>query len=117
MGKAGLTGEGALWRRDPDAPVMTCSIAALLRQRAAEAPDHVALTWREGEGLAKMTYGELLTVSETAARWMLEHAQAGDRVAVWARNSWQWVISEYACAMAGLVIASWNTSWTDYEVT
>jgi len=117
MSKAGLTGEGALWRRDPDAPVMTCSIAALLRQRAMEDGGRVAMTWREGEGLGRMTYSEALQAAETAARWMLTHAEPGDRVAVWGRNSWQWVIAEYACAMAGLVIASWNTSWTDYEVT
>jgi fatty-acyl-CoA synthase len=117
MGRAGLSGEGALWLRDPEAPALTCSIAELLRRRAAESRDHVALTWREGEGLGRMTYGEMLEAAEAAARWMLQHAEPGDRVAVWARNSWQWVISEYACAMAGLVIASWNTSWTDYEVT
>ena len=116
MGKAGLTGEGAIWRKDPDAPFMTCSIAALLRQRASEDGGHVALTWREGEGLARLTYAQMLEKSESAARWLLDHAEPGDRVAVWARNSWQWVIAEYACALAGLVIASWNTSWTDHEV-
>jgi fatty-acyl-CoA synthase len=113
--KPGPSGELALWRADPDASVMDRSISDLLRERGRDDGDRVALMWRAAGGVARMSYAELLAAAEDAARWLLEHAQPGDRVAVWARNSPEWVIAEYGCALAGLILASWNTAWTDHE--
>jgi long-subunit acyl-CoA synthetase (AMP-forming) len=38
-----------------------------------------------------------------------------DRVAVWSRNSVEWVLLEYACAIARLVLVPYNPAWTDAE--
>src|SRR5262249_49495329 len=113
--KPGLSGDLALWGKDPAAPVMGGSVAAMLRKRGREDGERTALTWRSGEGLARMSYAELLAAAERAARWILGHAAPGDRVAVWARNGWEWVVVEHACALSGTVITPWNTAWTDHE--
>jgi fatty-acyl-CoA synthase len=113
--KPGLCGDLALWGRDPAAPVMAGSVAAMLRRRGREDGARTALIWRSGDGLARMSYAELLAAAEKAARWILSHAAPGDRVAVWARNGWEWVVVEHACALSGTIITPWNTAWTDHE--
>lgn len=106
----------AIRMADPDATPMSGSIAGLLRQRASETPDGTALIWKDEGSLHRLSFAELLVEAENAARAMLEHASPGDRVAVWARNSVQWVIAEYGCALGGFILTPWNTAWTDTEV-
>lgn len=86
-----------------------------LRRTVARFPDRRALVWPEGDGIAGMTYAELLAEAERVAWWLLERGEPGDRVAIWSRNSLEWVLAEYGCALAGMVIASWNPGWTDRE--
>jgi fatty-acyl-CoA synthase len=47
--------------------------------------------------------------------WLLQRATPGDCISIWSRNSVDWVVLEYACALAGMVVASWNPAWTDFE--
>jgi fatty-acyl-CoA synthase len=49
------------------------------------------------------------------AFWLLERAQPGDRIAPWSRNSVEWTLLEFACALAGMVVAAWNPGWSDFE--
>ena len=90
-------------------------MADALRRAAARFPERPALAWAEGEGVARMDYAGLLAEAERVACWLLERAAPGDRVAIWSRNSLEWVLAEYGCALAGLTIAAWNPAWTDFE--
>jgi fatty-acyl-CoA synthase len=100
---------------DRGVPLIEGSVGDALRRTVARFPDRRALVWPEGEGVAGMSYAELLAEAERIAWWLLSRGAPGDRVAIWSRNSLEWVLAEYGCALAGMVIASWNPGWTDYE--
>ena len=92
-------------------------IGERLRERAATLPDAAALQWVDDDGrLHTLTYAELVATAEDLAVEILESAAPGDRVAVWATNSAEWVLVECACALAGTVLTGFNTAWTDDEV-
>lgn len=86
-----------------------------LRRTAARFPDRPALAWADGEKLASMTHAQLLAHAGQVAFWLLDHAQPGARIGIWSRNSVEWVLLELGIALAGMVVASWNPGWTDFE--
>jgi fatty-acyl-CoA synthase len=92
------------------------SIGDILRRNAGERGDATALLWPNGEGLARMTYRELLARAETGAQWLLEHVQPGDRVAIWSCNTLEYAVLLHAIALAGVIVAPCNTAWTDAEL-
>ena len=100
---------------DRSHPLLDMTVGDCLRDKARWLADGPALVWREDDVLQQFTYAELLAKAEQVASWILEMAMPGDRVAIWSRNSAEWVVAEYACALAGLVIASWNPAWTERE--
>lgn len=102
---------------DTGLPLLTGSVGDALRTTAACFPDRRALAWAEGEngGTGSMTYAALLAGAERVACWLLSRGAPGDRVAIWSRNSVDWVLAEYGCALAGMIVASWNPGWTDFE--
>ena len=97
-------------------PLLGTSVGGLLRRRAREHPGRAALRWPADEGLGELSYAELLARAERLAGALLECAEPGDRIAVWGHNSVEWVVLEYACALAGLVVVGFNTAWVDAEV-
>lgn len=100
---------------DMSLPLLEGSVGDNLRRAAARYGDRDALAWGEGDGIARMTYATLLAEAERIAAWLLTHGAHGDRVAIWSRNSVEWALAEYGCALAGMVIASWNPGWSDHE--
>lgn len=70
----------------------------------------------EDSAVESLSYRELLTAAEAVAAQIVGHAGPRDRIAVWAANSPEWVVVEYACALAGTVLSSLNPAWTDAEV-
>jgi fatty-acyl-CoA synthase len=104
----------------PDArqPLLGISIGARLREQAEKFAERPALVWvgTDGKSLKTLTYRELRGAAEAAARELALHAEPGDRIAVWAANSPEWVILECACAIAGAVLTPFNTAWTDDEM-
>ena len=73
-----------------------------------------AVLWETAGALHALTYAELAERSNAVAH-TLDVLAAGDRVAVWGRNSVEWVLLEHACALRGLVLVPLNTAWTDVE--
>ncbi len=97
--------------------LLECTLGDLLRRSAKRHPDRRAIVWAEGEGLAALTHSQFLEEAERVACWLLERARPGDRIAPWSRNSVDWAVLEFGCALAGMVIAAWNPGWTDFECT
>lgn len=110
-------GPGSQWHAVRDVPLITESIGDVLRRRALEQGDGIALRWpAQDESIEAMSFAELWQVSEQIAGSLLAMASPGDAVAVWSRNSLEWVHLFYGCALAGMVVAPFNPAWTQPEL-
>jgi fatty-acyl-CoA synthase len=106
----------AHWPADTRLSLPTATIGDLLRSNARRFAEHPALYQRVGTELVPMSYAALLARVENVARWLAARTQVGDRIGVWSRNCVEFVLVQHACALAGLIIAPFNTGWTDAEV-
>ncbi len=99
-------------------PVREITIGDALREVAAAHPDRLALVAGSPDPAERRqwTYGELLEISERVARALLARYQPGERVAVWAPNIPEWVMMEYGCAMAGVILVTVNPSYQSDEL-
>lgn len=62
------------------------------------------------------TYAELYDSALTVARALLTQYKPGERVAVWAPNVPEWVLLEYGCALAGVILVTVNPSFQAREL-
>ncbi|MBI1361776.1 MAG: AMP-binding protein [Alphaproteobacteria bacterium] len=90
--------------------VLDTTVASIIRERAARTPNAEALVECDMDGILRRrwTFEELLKDAETLARALLSRYKPGERIAVWAPNIPEWVIIEYAAAIAGLTLVTAN---------
>ena len=69
-----------------------------------------------GEVGRRWTYAALLAESERLALALASRFRPGERVVVWSPNSPEWVLMEYACALAGLVLVTANPAYQVREL-
>jgi len=85
---------------------------AVLDRIARGLADHNALVTDE----KTLTYAELRAEVRQAAAAMINMGlAAGDRVAIWAPNTWHWVVACLATHYAGAVVVPLNTRYTASE--
>ncbi|HEU4495406.1 MAG TPA: AMP-binding protein [Rubrobacteraceae bacterium] len=98
------------WPADTSAPIVEWTVREALRRAAAEAPGTTALVAGTPNPTERRrwTYADLLGQAERAARALLGRFDPGDRVAIWANNIPEWVVLEYAAALAGITIVTVN---------
>ena len=86
--------------------------------RPPGAPEVTALVDGNPERLERRQwrYAALLADAERAARALLKRFAPGERVAVWAPNSPEWVILEFAAALAGLTLVPVNPAYQGDEL-
>lgn len=108
---------GALahWLPNQDVPWVEGSIGDLLRRNAAKWGERPALIWNGTGGIERMSYGQLLSHAERCSRWLLEHVETGDRVAMWSGNRFEYAVLIYGAALAGIISTPYNPGWTDPE--
>ena len=82
---------------------------------AARRPEAPALLWDLDTEPASMTFGELARRSRVLAGRLLEELVPGDRLALWSANNPEWVATELAAALAGVVLVPMNPALTDAE--
>ena len=101
-----------------DIDVREITVGGLLREMAAQRPEAEALVEvrQYGETGRRWTYGALLADSERLAGALAARFRPGERVVVWAPNSPEWVLMEYACALAGLVLVTANPAYQVREL-
>jgi fatty-acyl-CoA synthase len=111
-----LTESHAVGPSDP--PVRDLTFGALLREAAAAHPDRIALVAGVADPAARRTwtYAELLAEATTAARALRTRFEPGERIAVWAPNYPEWIVLQYACGIAGLVLVTVNPALRANEV-
>lgn len=103
----------------PDSPaVRDITIGDALREVVAHCPDRTAMIAGSPDPAERRQwrYDELLAESEQVARALLARFQPGEKVAVWAPNIPQWVLMEYGCALAGIVLVTVNPSYQADEL-
>ena len=94
------------------------TVGGLLREVAGEHPDAPALVEVDMEGQTgrTWTYGELLIDSERLALALSTRFAPGERITVWAPNTPEWLLMEYACALAGITLVTANPAYQAQEL-
>lgn len=88
-------------------PLIGETLGTRLESTAAAQPDSLALVDRQ-HGV-RWTWRELRTRVDDAAAGMLALGmEPGDRIAIWAQNRWEWTVTQFAAARAGLVLVNLN---------
>ena len=110
--------EKSLWPATPSSGVRDITVGDLLREAASAVPDRLALVDGSPDPADRRewTYRQLLADTEQAARALLAHFARGDRIAIWAPNSAEWVILQQAIAMAGMVVVGVNPAYRAHEL-
>ena len=99
-------------------PVLETTVGGVLRaaaERAAETPALVEGT-ADRRSRRRWSYADLLADSERVARALLGRFTPGERVAVWAPNSPEWLLMEFGAALAGLILVTVNPALRVGEV-
>ena len=101
-----------------DADIWDITVGDLLRETAARHPDAVAMLEIDdaGDTGGQWSYSELLQISDELGRSLASRFAAGERIVVWAPNIPAWIIIEYACGLAGLVLVTANPSFQSQEL-
>lgn len=88
------------------------SIAALVRAAAVRYGDHEAVV----DGRVRISYAQLgERVERAAAACLAAGVESGDRVAVWAPNTLDWIVSALGAVSAGAVLVPLNTRFKGAE--
>lgn len=107
------------WPAVASSGVRDVTLPGLIREGAAAAPERVALVDAVADPAARRewTYAELVRDVERYARALLSEFQPGDRIAIFAANSADWVILQQAIAMAGMIVVAANPAYRHDELT
>jgi fatty-acyl-CoA synthase len=99
----------SLFPAQTDDVILETTVGGILRDRVAMSPDAEALI-EDADGTIgrRWTYSQLLADSERLGRALLTRYRPGERIAVWAPNIPEWVIIEFATALAGLTLVTAN---------
>ena len=98
------------WAASDDLPLVDSTCGDALRQVAMMHPGTVAIVDAEGPfgSRRRWTYLELLTEAEQLAKALARQFPKGTHVALYGANSPEWVITQFALALSGLVMVTVN---------
>jgi len=115
VGRAVL--EASYWPAEAG-EVRDITVCELLYHAAATVPARLALVDCVPEAGARRgwTYAEFVTVAEQTAQALLARFSPGDRIAIWAPNSAEWVILQQGISLAGMVLVAINPAYRTREV-
>jgi fatty-acyl-CoA synthase len=98
--------------------VLETTVGGVLREAAERAAETIALVEGTPDQASRRrwSYADLLTDAEQVARALLGRFAPGERVAVWAPNSPEWLLLEFGAALAGLTLVTVNPALRAGEV-
>ncbi|HIG42972.1 MAG: AMP-binding protein [bacterium] len=99
-------------------PLRDITLGELLKEAADTVPDRIALiTGAKDPGdRREWTYADLYVESLEAAHALTLKFNPGERVAVWAPNIPEWIMMEFACAMARVIMVTVNPAFQKKEL-
>ena len=111
-----LTMSHAVGANEP--AVRDITLGELLRSAAETAPDRIALIAGvpDPANRRQWTYAELYAQSLRTARALRTRFEPGERVAIWAHNIPEWIMTEFGAAMAGVILVTVNPGLRPGEV-
>ncbi|MBQ0923491.1 AMP-binding protein [Saccharopolyspora endophytica] len=106
------------WPADEGESVHDVTIGDLLREAAATVPDRTALVDAVADQASRRswTYAEFLADATRAAQALLARFSPGDRVAIWAPNSADWIILQQGISLAGMIMVASNPAYRAREL-
>lgn len=98
--------------------VREITVCETIQHAAATTPDRLALVDCVPDTSARRTwtYAEFATAIDQTARALLAHYSPGDRIALWAPNSADWIVLQQGIARAGMVLVALNPSYRRREM-
>lgn len=101
-----------------DTPVLETTIAALLQEQAQERPDVKAVreVLPDGSIGREWSFAELRNECEALGRVLAARHGEGTRIAIYAMNCPEWIIVQFAAALAGLTIVTVNPAYIPREL-
>jgi fatty-acyl-CoA synthase len=106
------------WPSDTSEEVFETTVGSVLRDAARRSASSAALVEAipDKSLRRRWTYSELLEDSERGARALLGRFRPGERVAAWANNIPEWVVLEFACALANVTLVTINPALRPREL-
>ena len=103
---------------DSSRRVLETTVGGVLRAAAERAADVAALVdgTPDPRSRRRWSYADLLAAAEDVACAWLGRFAPGERVAVWAPNSPEWLLAEFGAALAGLTLVTVNPALRAREV-
>jgi len=96
-------------------PLLAQTIGQRLQLAAEQHGDREAVVSRHQS--VRLTYEQLLSEAERLAASLLALGlERGDRVGIWSPNNVEWVLAQYATALAGLVLVNVNPAYRTHEL-
>jgi fatty-acyl-CoA synthase len=103
------------YARGPDAPVFDKTIAQALNEAVAAHKEREALVVAHQK--VRLTYRELHHLVQRTARGLCGIGlKPGDRAGIWASNCLEWVLLQFGCAMAGVVLVNVNPAYRSVDL-
>ncbi|KAK3925400.1 Medium-chain acyl-CoA ligase ACSF2, mitochondrial [Frankliniella fusca] len=114
-GRAAPCCRPSYWHRPGEHPLQYTTIGELTASAADKYGGQEALVCvQQGK---RLSFAELLEQCDRLAAGLLGLGlRRGDRVAIWAGNSWRWVVAKLAAARAGLVSVDLNPQYREAEL-
>jgi fatty-acyl-CoA synthase len=109
--------ERSLWPAK-ESEVRSATVCDDLYHAAATVPERLALVDCVAEPAARRewTYAEFVADAERVARALLARYSPGDRIAIWAPNSADWIILQQGISLAGMVLVALNPAYRSREM-
>lgn len=106
------------WPTVPSTGVRDITLPELIREGAHAQPERLALVDAvpDADSRRQWTYTELVADVERYARALLADFEPGDRIALFAPNSADWIIFQQAIAMAGMIVVAANPAYRSHEL-
>ena len=100
---------------DAGTPLIELTIGRYFDAICAAHAERPALVSRHQD--VRWTYSELKArVDALAGAFMAMGLAVGDRIGIWAPNCWEWLVTQYGAAKAGLVLVNINPAYRRAEI-